>query len=149
MNPSLEVPMNATLNARSRAWVRRARRGMSLVEVMIVIAIIVTLMAIVGGGAFYIFNNQALPETTRIQLMDIAKRVDIYALKKKGPPSMSEGLKAVFPDGEVPTDGWGNAFVYVVPGPNNSDYDIVSYGNDGAEGGAGGAEDIRLSDSRK
>lgn len=133
---------------RSRAWVRRGRRGMSLVEVMIVIAIIVTLMAIVGGGAFYIYTNQAMPETTRIQMMDMAKRVDIYALKKKGPPSMSEGLKAVYPDGDVPTDGWGNAFVYVVPGPNGKDYDIISYGSDGAEGGEGGAEDIKLSESR-
>ena len=35
---------------------------------------------------------------------------------------------------KVPTDPWGGQFVYVSPGLND-DYDIISYGADGAKGG--------------
>jgi general secretion pathway protein G len=39
-------------------------------------------------------------------------------------------------------DPWGNEFVLVVPGRKNVDFDIVSYGADGKEGGEGENADV-------
>lgn len=131
----------------SHAALFRSRRGMSLVEVMVVIAIIVTLMGIVGYGVMTVFENSRV-ETTKLQMGRIAERVQIYQVKHKKPPTTGEGLTAVYGEEPVPTDSWGNEFVYVSPGPDGSDYDIISYGRDGVEGGTGNAEDIRLTDSK-
>ena len=54
------------------------------------------------------------------------------------------GLGAVFGDEPAPKDAWGNDFVYVSPGPDGRDYDLISYGRDGVQGGTGNNEDISL-----
>jgi general secretion pathway protein G len=125
---------------------RKNRRGMSLVEVMVVIAIVLTLMAILGGIALSVFAN-AKVSTTELQMHEVKQAVDLYAIKK-GAPSTSEGLKAVY-DGlsmDVPKDAWDHDFIYVNPGPDGKQYDVVSYGSDGTEGGTGNAADIKLSE---
>jgi general secretion pathway protein G len=43
--------------------------------------------------------------------------------------------------GNVPPDPWGKPYVYRSPG-EHANYDIVSYGADGQEGGTGSASDI-------
>jgi len=43
----------------------------------------------------------------------------------------------------VPLDPWGKAYIYRAPG-EKGDYDIVSYGKDGAPGGTGASADISL-----
>lgn len=122
----------------------RSRRGMSLVEVMVVIAIIVTLMSIVGFGALQVFENTRV-DTTQLQMHEVNKRIELYTLKNK-PPSTGEGLKAVYGTESVPKDSWGNDFVYVSPGPDGHKYDLISYGADGVEGGDGNDSDIRFSE---
>ncbi len=123
----------------------RARRGMSLVEVMVVIAIILTLMGIVGFGVMSVWENSRV-ETTKLQMGRIVERIQIYSVKKKKAPSTSDGLRAVFGDEKVPTDAWGNEFVYLSPGPNGADFDLVSYGRDGVEGGTGNSADIHFAE---
>jgi general secretion pathway protein G len=120
---------------------------MSLVEVMVVIAIIVTLMGIIGFGVMSIFADSKVT-TTELQMHEVNKRIELHSLKK-GPPSTSEGLKAVYKDNEPPKDSWENEFVYVAPGPNGLPYDLVSYGSDGSEGGTGNAADLKLSELKK
>jgi general secretion pathway protein G len=41
----------------------------------------------------------------------------------------------------VPLDPWGNAYVYKTPG-DHGDYDMLSFGKDGAPGGSGEAADL-------
>ena len=60
--------------------------------------------------------------------------------------SASEGLKAVYTVEPVPVDPWGNEYIYRVPGPEGRDFDIISLGADGREGGEGADADIKLSD---
>lgn len=127
---------------------RRARRGMSLVEVMVVIAIIVTLMSIVGFYALSYFG-QAQVETSKLQMHEVNKRIEMYIVKTGSPPSSSEGLKGAFGGDEVPKDSWNHDFVYMSPGPNGMKYDLTSMGSDGAAGGTGNAADIKWSDLRK
>jgi len=125
---------------------RRQRGGMSLVEIMVVIAIITTLMGIVGYGVMQIWQGSRV-DTTILQMGEVNKRIELYSLKH-GTPSMSEGLAAVYGEQEPPVDAWQNEFVYVSPGPGGMDYDVVSYGKDGTEGGEGLNADIRWSEVR-
>ena len=118
---------------------RRDRRGLTLVEIMVVIAILGTLMAIVGVNVVNRMQ-EANVETTKLQIKQIEQNLAMYAAKHKGKfPSTSDGLEAAakyFPDGSVPTDSWGNAFQYYSPGTHGDhDYEIISLGRDGAEGG--------------
>jgi type II secretory pathway pseudopilin PulG len=43
--------------------------------------------------------------------------------------------------GKVPKDPWGREYLYLSPGVHG-DYDIISYGADGAPGGQGDDQDI-------
>jgi len=134
-----------------RALMQKARlhgrRGMSLVEVMIVIVIIITLMSVLAIGVFRIFATSQ-QDTTVLAMNKVAGVIEIHMLRKKRPPAASEGLAGVFSGETPPTDSWGNDFIYVTPGPNGAPYDLISLGSDGQEGGTGGAADIRLSENR-
>lgn len=126
---------------------RRARQGMTLVEIMVVIAILGTLMGIVAFNVADRFA-EAKVETTRLQIRQIEQGLALYAAKKNGKfPSTSDGLEAAkkhFPDGEVPKDGWDNEFLYFSPGTQSGKaYEIVSLGADGAEGGEGVDADLK------
>ena len=44
--------------------------------------------------------------------------------------------------GRLPLDPWGHEYIYVVPGDNNSEYEIKSYGSDGKPGGVKTAADL-------
>lgn len=124
----------------------RRRRGMTLVEIMVVIAIIGTMMSIVGFQVAQSFA-QANVETTKLTMQQIDKSLGLYAAAKKGKfPSSSEGLSAAakyFPDGEVPKDAWGNEFIYTASGRG---YEIISLGADGVEGGEDVDADIKSSE---
>lgn len=124
--------------------IRRAknRRGMTLVEVMVVIAIVLTLMSALAFGVWSVFSD-AQAETTKVTMNRVAQKVEIYYLRKKKIPN---DLGEVFSGEDEPIDGWGNKFVLRAGGDGNRKFDIVSYGADGAEGGSGNDEDIKLSE---
>ena len=140
-----------TLRSRSLSAVRRAaRRGMSLVEIMVVIAIIGILMTVVAVNVLG-FLDDANVDATKIQMKKLEEGLVVYASKHKGRfPSTSEGLdvaKKYFPNNEVPTDAWGNAFQYFSPGSDgNAPYEIKSLGKDGKEGGEEANADLRSTD---
>jgi len=125
---------------------RVSRRGMSLIEVMVVIAIILTLMGVIAIGVMAAFGD-AQVSTTTITMGKVSERIEIYMLRKKKPPTTSDGLRELF-EGEAPTDAWGNELVYVSPGPGGQPYDLMSYGADGQEGGTGNDADIRWSEAK-
>ena len=133
-------------NWRSLGRIVRSRKGMSLVEVMVVIAIILTLMGILTWGIFTVFSDSQV-DTTKLQMNRVAERIEIYGVRKKL-PSGSDGLSKVFPDG-APTDSWGNEFQFVTPGPNGKSFDLISLGADGQDGGTGNDADIKYSEVSK
>lgn len=134
--------LNAILRASGRRRAR-GRRGMSLVEVMVVIAIILTLMGILTWGIFTIFSDSQV-DTTKLQMTRVAERIEIHSLRKKLPTN-GDGLREVFGD-DVPKDSWGNDFIYVTPGPDGKAFDLISKGADGQEGGDGNNADIKYSE---
>jgi general secretion pathway protein G len=136
--------MNA---ARSRlsASTLASRRGMSLVEIMVVIAIIGVLMTVVAVNVVG-YLDEANASATKIQIKNMESALTTYAAKHRGKyPSTGEGLDAAkkfFPNTTVPTDAWGNAFQYRSPGNGSAAYEIISLGKDGREGGEDANADI-------
>jgi len=119
----------------SDSFARRvARRGMSLLEVMVVIAIILTLMGVLAFGVMQVFGDSQI-QTTLLTMGKVDERVQIFMLRKKKPPTTGEGLAAVYKDGNLPTDAWGTELKYVAPGGNDRPFDLISLGPDTSEGG--------------
>lgn len=118
---------------------RRRRRGMTLMEVMIVLAIIILLMGVLTYGLQSMFSG-AQADTARIQIQQIDQRISLFKIKKKKLP---DSLSDLYKDEPVPRDPWGNEYVFRSGGGKNG-YDIISYGADGHEGGTGKDADIKL-----
>ena len=122
----------------SKALMRSAREGLTLVEIMVVMAILGVLMAVLGGSLLG-YLDDANADATKLTIGKIDGALQVYAAKHKGKfPSTSQGLEAAakyMPDGQVPTDAWGQDFQYYSPGTHSSAaYDILSVGKDGQEG---------------
>ena len=126
--------------------IKHSRRGMSLIEIVVVLAILGILATVIGGSMLGALDS-ANQDTTRIAIGRVSSALDMYAAKHRGKyPSTSQGLdaaKALMPNGEVLRDAWGNDFMYLNPAQGcDSKYEIKSLGKDDKEGGAEFDEDI-------
>jgi general secretion pathway protein G len=127
------------LAARGRSFTRQ--RGMSLLEIMVVITLIGLVTAAIGVAVINQLGK-GQSDAARNQAYEIAKSLDIYKLQNGSYPSTGQGLSVLAspPKGKpimesVPTDPWGNAYIYVNPGQKNpSKFDVRSKGGDGQEG---------------
>lgn len=133
-------------------------RGFTLMELLVVIVVISVLAGLVGPMVFRNVGDAKLSAAkAQIELLGLA--LEQYRLDNDYFPSTEQGLEALraVPLGEpaarnwrgpylrkpVPLDPWGRAYVYRSPGAVNPHaYDLLSYGRDGAPGGAGEDEDI-------
>ena len=129
---------------------RHRERGLTLVEIMVVMAILGTIMTIVAVNVIQQLDG-ANVDATRLQMKKMEGDLSLYAAKKKGKyPSTSDGLEAAskyFPDGKIPRDAWGNEFQYFSPASNCSKaFELVSYGKDGQQGGEDANADLSSCD---
>ncbi len=133
--------------SKMRHAVRAAERGMTLVEIMVVV-VIISLVAGVVGVAVLNRLGEAQRKVAGTQIKQISEALELYKLSFHNYPGTGEGLQAlVAPKGgskpfmtSIPKDPWDHEYVYVFPGTNNpSGFDIMSYGPDGV---AGGGDDV-------
>jgi len=132
--------------------------GFTLLEIMIVVAIIALLAALVGPRLIG-QSDKAKVDTTKVQIRNLENSLKFYKLHNGVYPSTEQGLQAlvekpttgVIPKNyqaegyleskKVPKDAWGYDFVYISPG-EHGDYDLYSFGADGVRGGEGTNADI-------
>ncbi len=130
---------------------QRGSRGFTILEILIVFALIAGLMAFVGPRIFDALSKTKSKEA-QIRLMDLAHNIEFYRLETgKYPQSLQDLVRQ--PSGvdkwagpyvknpDLLKDAWGNDYRYSVPGQNKP-FDLTSLGADGREGGDGENKDI-------
>ena len=132
---------------------RRKSAGFTLLELMVVIAIIGLLIGLVGPRVMGMFDK-AKTDTARIQISNLANAANMYKLDVGRAPTSAEGLQALvtrpgsapgwrgpYLQEGVPNDPWGQPYHYESPG-RHSEFDIYTYGADNAPGGEGDKTDV-------
>jgi general secretion pathway protein G len=137
---------------------RRARAGFTLIEMLVVLAIIATLASVVGPS---IFRNagDAKVQAARSQVETLGLALEAYRLDNDSYPAEEQGLAALWERPTsgalprnwrgpylrraVPTDPWGQPYTYESPGRvNAATYDLYSLGRDRKPGGGGEDADV-------
>ncbi|RDV38556.1 prepilin-type N-terminal cleavage/methylation domain-containing protein [Bradymonadaceae bacterium TMQ3] len=113
----------------------KSARGMTLVEIMIVITIMASIMGVVGVFVFGAIDRANEREAT-IEIQQLSQLVNTFYLTtspNRLPNELNELTQGAAPlTKEVSNDPWGNPYVYVKSG--NRDFEIFSVGPDGSEG---------------
>ncbi len=127
----------------------RQRRAFTLLEVIVAVTIVAILAAVIAPRVGR-FIGQANDKKARVEAASLANQVRAY-LVEAGLSKIPEDFELeVLTEGDDPyltsktdlLDPWKNAYVILVPGRVNFDFDVMSYGSDGQPGGEGDAKDI-------
>ncbi|MFN9471960.1 MAG: type II secretion system major pseudopilin GspG [Acidovorax sp.] len=135
----------------------RRTRGFTLIELLIVMVILGLLASLVGPRLFGQLDASKV-KAARTQIEMVGAAMDTYRLDMSRYPSTEQGIAALsdkpadaaeaarwrgpYLKKKVDKDPWGNSYVYRSPG-EKSDYELLSLGADGKEGGSGDDADIR------
>lgn len=131
-------------------------RGLTLVELLVVLAILGLLAALIVPRAVD-YLGRAKSDTAEVQIKRLISVLDLYRLDVGQYPSDQQGLAALITmpsdaaswngpyikDAEGLLDPWGRPYLYRMPG-EHGDFDLWSLGADGAEGGEGEDRDITI-----
>lgn len=138
-----------------RSQQQSARAGVTLVEMLLVMTLIglmvsiayprvtdelsrVLLRAAVEEGQRYLPGVTHCRQTSaQVQINAFITAVKRYYVQNGRYPTSEEGLQAVrrLLTRDIPTDPWGNPYVYRYSGEHGSDPDLMSFGADGKPGG--------------
>ncbi|QSQ16712.1 type II secretion system major pseudopilin GspG [Myxococcus landrumensis] len=125
---------------------RRNRRGMTLIEIMVVITILGLIAAAVGVAVIPQLEA-ARRDRAGLDIKSIQGALKLYYTKKGKYPDTSAGLNALVETQtleQLPKDPWGNDYVYLNEGGKPV---IITYGADGTAGGEGNDADISSADA--
>jgi general secretion pathway protein G len=134
---------------------RNQQAGITLLELLVVMVIIALFATLVGTR---LWKNVASAKTTtaKAQIETFENAIEQFRLDVGRLPTQEEGLQALrvrppsvdtskwngpYLQKEIPPDPWGNAYVYRMPG-QHGEFDVLSYGRDGREGGEGEDADV-------
>ena len=130
----------------------KSLKGFTLVELLVVLAILGMLAALVGPQVLNQLGG-AKSKSAAIQISDLEQALELYKLDVGKFPSSEQGLNALvrkpsgatgwngpyLKKGELPDDPWGNPYEYSYSGGR---LEIISYGADGRRGGSGEDADV-------
>ncbi len=135
----------------------KARRGYSLMEILVAVAIIATLATIVAPRLFgQLDRSRVTAAETQIRMLETA--LDTMRLDIGRYPSEQEGLALLrtpaesvastwagpYLDENIPMDPWGNSYLYRPAATSADRGQVFSHGADNVEGGTGLDADIGL-----
>jgi general secretion pathway protein G len=121
---------------------RRLQRGMTLIEIMVVVIIIGLIGTAVAVNVIGRLN-EAKVQTAKSDIAKIADAIDQFKMMRNDYPTGEQALDVLIrekflkanKDGKI-KDPWGKEYIYLYPGQTHTDaYDVKSYGADGAPGG--------------
>jgi general secretion pathway protein G len=133
----------------------RAKAGYTLIEILIVLAIIALLVAVVGPKFFDLYEGSKA-KTTTTQLANLKTALGYMQVDIGRFPTEQEGLNLLMQSpgegvtgwkgpyldtGELPKDAWGNPFIYIAP-PDGGVPQVESLGSDAKPGGTGTKTDL-------
>ena len=134
------------------------RDGFTLLELVIVIAILSLLAAIIAPKMMGRADDAKIADA-KVQIRNLETALKLFKLDNGSYPETDQGLEALiskpatgnipnkYREGgyleqkKIPLDPWGNPYIYISPGIHG-DFDILSYGSDGKDGGTGKDADI-------
>jgi general secretion pathway protein G len=135
-----------------------SNRGFTLIEIMVVIVILALLAALVGPKLIGRTDDAKLTDV-KVQIKNLETALKLYKMDNGNYPTTEQGLSSLvakptiglipknFKEGgylesrSVPKDPWGGDYIYLSPS-EHGDYDLCSFGADGAKGGDGKNADI-------
>ncbi|MBL8511825.1 MAG: type II secretion system major pseudopilin GspG [Betaproteobacteria bacterium] len=136
-----------------------AKRGFTLLEMLVVLAIIGVLAALVGPKLIGV-TEDANRKAAEAQVKTLRTAVEAFRLSVGRYPTAQEGLIVIskapsdpaiaarwrgpYIDGELPQDPWGMPYQYSLPGANGQPFALYSFGADKARGGEGDNADIGI-----
>jgi general secretion pathway protein G len=158
--PIVEAMSSNPSALRVRRNISPSEQGLTLIEMIVVLAIIALVAAIIVPSVIG-RPDQARVTVAQTDLRNISAALKIYRLDNGDYPSTAQGLAALAakPSGEpvprnwnsggyldaVPVDPWGNPYGYRSPGENSASFDLLSTGKDGKPGGEGLDADLKIS----
>lgn len=132
--------------------------GFTLIELLVVIAILGILAGVVS---FSVIRNidDARVTKAKLQIGQFKAAVQKYNIDTGRYPTTEQGLRALIEkpadevlarswkgpyleSEEVPLDSWKNEYIYQSPGSGNAEFEIISLGKDGVQGGEGNNADV-------
>jgi general secretion pathway protein G len=122
---------------------------MTLIEVLAVV-VILSLLAVTLTVGITGKVGKARNEIAKTQIAQIVNQLQAFQLEKRKLPDASAGLNALTADPAAAyhidraklNDPWGRPYQYLVPGPGNAPFEVLTYGADGQPGGTGDAADL-------
>jgi general secretion pathway protein G len=157
METMLKATMKKDTGQRFRHGFTHGRaRGFTLVEVMVVVAILGILAALIVPKIIG-RSDDARIVAAKQDVATLISALKLYRLDNQRYPSTDQGLKALvekptvdpIPNNwksggyldKLPKDPWGNLYQYLQPGVHG-ELDVWSLGADGQPGGTGNDADI-------
>jgi general secretion pathway protein G len=132
----------------------RARRGITLIEMLVVLTIIALFAALVAPKLLS-KSDAARVTAARAQINAFMTALGAYKLDTGTYPTTEMGLQALrtrpqnvpqwqgpYLPQEIPVDPWGRPYLYRYPGEQGDEPEIVCLGADGQPGGEGINADI-------
>ena len=133
------------MNQQSRR--NRARAGITLIEMLVVVTIIALFAALVAPRMLK-QSDKARITAARAQINSFMTALGTYKLDTGTFPTTEQGLQALRvrpPDmnqwngpylpQDIPVDPWGHPYSYKYPGEHGDEPDVICYGGDGQPGG--------------